>query len=100
MSQLLFYTQAFVSYIFQLFNARVVGLGVGPADEIDVEAFEVLTGRKNRHIILRFKNSNSCSGDDDDDDDCECSDSDDDDDSDDDGCGSSELRRAVSLICG
>ena len=78
-----------------------MGLGVGPANTINTEAFEILSGRNDRLIILTFKKTNSCRGGDDDDSDCECSE-DDSDDSDDDGnCGgNSELKRVVNLICG
>ena len=77
-----------------------MGLGVGPANTINTEAFEILSGRKDRFIILTFRKTNRCSGGDDDDSDCECSE--DEDDSDDGGnCGgSSELKRVVSMICG
>lgn len=82
-----------------LFGAKVIGLGVGPTNTINIEAFEILTGRKNRHFILTFKKKNSCAGSDDSD--CECSDDDSegDDDSDNEGCGTSELKKAVNLIC-
>lgn len=85
---------------FQLYGAKVIGLGVGATNTINLEAFEILTGRKDRHFILQFKKSNSCSGDDESD--CECSESEDDGDEDegDGGCGNSELKRAVNLICG
>ena len=88
-----------IFYTFQLFGAKVIGLGVGPTNQIDIEAFDILTGRRDRHFILKFKKDNSCGGDDDSD--CECGDSDseDDDDDDDGGCGSSELKKAVNLIC-
>lgn len=85
-----------------LYEAKVIGLGVGATNTINLEAFEILTGRKDRHFILQFKKSNSCSGDDDSD--CECSEGEDEDDGDEDegdgGCGNSELKRAVNLICG
>lgn len=83
----------------QLYGARVVGLGIGPANTINTEAFEILSGRNDRLIILTFKKTNSCSGGDDGSD-CECSEDEDDDDDDDGNCGNSELKRVVSLICG
>lgn len=83
---------------FQLFGAKVIGLGVGPTNTINIEAFEILTGRKDRHFILTFKKKESCA--EGDDSDCECSDdSDGEDDSDNEGCSISELKKAVNLIC-
>jgi len=81
-----------------LFGAKVIGLGVGPTNTINIEAFEILTGRKDRHFILTFKKKKSCAGGDDSD--CECSeDSDGEEDSDNEGCSISELKKAVNLIC-
>ena len=85
-----------------MYGAKVIGLGVGPTNQIDIEAFDILTGRRDRHFILKFKKDNNCGGDDDSDSDSDGdddSDSDDDDD-DDGGCVSTELKEAVRLICG
>lgn len=84
-----------------MFGAKVIGLGVGPTNQIDIEAFDILTGRRDRHFILEFKKNNSCGGDDDSEDSEDDSedDSDSDDDDEDGGCGNSELKRAVNLIC-
>ena len=91
---------------FQNFSARVISLGVGPANVIDEDTLNVLAGpgNSNQVLILNF-NQNSCNdGDDDDDDDDSSDDSDDDSGSDSDGgegdnC-SSDVSRTVSLICG
>ena len=85
-----------------MFNARVVGLGVGDRDFIDTDTLNILTGPPtNQFIILTFSNKKTCTGgggDSDDEDDA-----DDDDGSDSDGGGGScttELSRTASLICG
>jgi len=87
---------------FQDFNARVVGLGVGARNTINVDAFDVLTGNRNQLIILEFKKS-SCSGgdgDSDDDDDERDDDSSGESSGDEGGSCSTELSKTASLICG
>ena len=69
---------------------------MGPTNE---QAFRVLTGRNDRHIILTFKKRSSGGDDDDDDDDDDDCSEDEDDDDDDDECGNSELKTVVNLIC-
>lgn len=84
------------------FNARVVGLGVGARNTINVDAFDVLTGNRNQLIILEFKKS-SCSGgdgDSDDDDDERDDDSSGESSGDEGGSCSTELSKTASLICG
>ena len=87
-----------IFYIFQLYGAKVVGLGVGAGNSINLDAFEVLTGRKDRYFFLQFKKSVTCDGDDSESEDED--ESEDDSDSDDDGgCVNSELKTVVDLIC-
>ncbi|KAJ7363594.1 hypothetical protein OS493_009754 [Desmophyllum pertusum] len=90
-------------------NARVVGLPVGPADNINFITFGTLTGSTSQQVTLTFlkKTTSGNCNDDDDDSDSDDSDSDgsdsSDSDSDSDGnnCGvSSELKQVASLICG
>jgi len=96
--------------IFQNFNTRVIGLGVRPSqdiNDINIPAFNLLTGNPNNLLILEFEKRRCPTGgggggdsDDEEDDDDE---SDEEDSDSDNGGGAAcddELSRAARLICG
>ena len=106
------YVIHFFFTIFQNFNTRVIGLGVSPSgdiNDINIPAFDLLTGNRKNLLILEFERRRCPTGggggggggdseDDEDDDDESGEDSDSDD-----GGGAAcedELSRAAKLICG
>nr|XP_058956608.1 uncharacterized protein LOC131783847 [Pocillopora verrucosa] len=100
------------------FNARVIGLGIGEANSVNIPGLRILAGQNDRVLILTFEPSSGgkcCDDDDDDDDDRKRRRRDDDDDDecddrrrrrrrdeDDGGCSSgvsNELKNVIKLIC-
>ena len=102
------YVIHFFFTIFQNFNTRVIGLGVSPSgdiNDINIPAFDLLTGNRKNLLILEFERRRCPTGgggggdsEDDEDDDEK---SDDDSGSENGGAAcDDELSRAAKLICG
>lgn len=106
------YVIHFFFTIFQNFNTRVIGLGVSPSgdiNDINIPAFDLLTGNRKNLLILEFERrrcptgggggGDSGSEDEEDDDDDESEE----DSGSENGGGAAcddELSRAAKLICG
>ena len=98
--------------IFQNFNTRVIGLGVSPSgdiNDINIPAFDLLTGNRKNLLILEFERKRcptggggggGDSGSEDEEDDDEESDGDSDSDNGGGAACDDELSRAAKLICG
>lgn len=104
------YVIHFFFTIFQNFNTRVIGLGVSPSgdiDDINIPAFDLLTGNRKNLLILEFERkrcpTGGGGGGDSDSEDEEDDDEKSDDDSGSENGGAAcddELSRAAKLICG
>ena len=96
--------------IFQNFNTRVIGLGVSPSgdrNDINIPAFDLLTGNRKNLLILEFERRRCpTGGGGGGDSDSEDEDDDDDESGEDSGSENGgaacddELSRAAKLICG
>lgn len=104
------YVIHFFFTIFQNFNTRVIGLGVSPSgdrNDINIPAFDLLTGNRKNLLILEFERKRCPTGgggggdsDSEDEDDDEESDGDSDSDNGGGAACDDELSRAAKLICG
>ena len=106
------YVIHFFFTIFQNFNTRVIGLGVSPSgdiNDINIPAFDLLTGNRKNLLILEFERKRCPTGDgggggdsgsEDEEDDDEESDGDSDSDNGGGAACDDELSRAAKLICG
>lgn len=104
------YVIHFFFTIFQNFNTRVIGLGVSPSgdiNDINIPAFDLLTGNRKNLLILEFERkrcpTGGGGGGDSDSEDEEDDDEKSDDDSGSENGGAAcddELSRAAKLICG
>ena len=106
------YVIHFFFTIFQNFNTRVIGLGVSPSgdiNDINIPAFDLLTGNRKNLLILEFERKRCPtgggggggeSGSEDEEDDDEESDGDSDSDNGGGAACDDELSRAAKLICG
>lgn len=104
------YVIHFFFTIFQNFNTRVIGLGVSPSgdiNDINIPAFDLLTGNRKNLLILEFETrrcpTGGGGGGDSDSEDEEDDDEKSDDDSGSENGGAAcddELSRAAKLICG
>ena len=106
------YVIHFFFMIFQNFNTRVIGLGVSPSgdiNDINIPAFDLLTGNRKNLLILEFERKRcptggggggGDSGSEDEEDDDEESDGDSDSDNGGGAACDDELSRAAKLICG
>lgn len=106
------YVIHFFFTIFQNFNTRVIGLGVSPSgdiNDINIPAFDLLTGNRKNLLILEFERKRcptggggggGDSGSEDEEDDDEESDGDSDSDNGGGAACDDELSRAAKLICG
>ena len=106
------YVIHFFFTIFQNFNTRVIGLGVSPSgdiNDINIPAFDLLTGNRKNLLILEFERKRcptggggggGDSGSEDEEDDDQESDGDSDSDNGGGAACDDELSRAAKLICG
>lgn len=104
------YVIHFFFTIFQNFNTRVIGLGVSPSgdiNDINIPAFDLLTGNRKNLLILEFERKRCPTGGGGGGGDSDSEDEDDDEKSDDDSGSENggaacddELSRAAKLVCG